>query len=70
MAIFAQKPGKVVDEFSEEFESTFMRLLSRRFGTRRVAANVVYNEYEQHHILHTRYPCMRVLPLSDSLTRF
>lgn len=70
MAIFAQKPGKVVDEFSEEFESTFMRLLSRRFGTRRVAANVVYNEYELHHILHTRYPCMRVLPLSDSLTRF
>ncbi len=45
MALFAENPHKLMDEFSDDFEKTFLDLLSRRFGTRRVAANIVYNEY-------------------------
>ena len=45
MSLFAQNPDSFMDAFSSEFESTFLELLSRRFGTRRVLANLVYNEY-------------------------
>ncbi|OMJ27995.1 DNA/RNA-binding protein KIN17 [Smittium culicis] len=44
MALFANSPGKFLDSFSQEFESEFVRLLSRRFGTKRVLANQVYKE--------------------------
>lgn len=47
MALFASNPEKFMDYFSEMFEEGFLELLSRRFGTRRVAANFVYNEYIQ-----------------------
>ena len=47
MELFAQNPDKFLDHFSTEFEESFMALLSRRFGVRRVAANQVYNEYIQ-----------------------
>ncbi len=45
MSLFAENPHKLMDEFTSEFEEEFLELLSRRFGTRRVAANIVYNEY-------------------------
>ena len=35
------------DDFSQTFEKGFMDLLTRRFGTRRIQANYVYNEYIQ-----------------------
>jgi hypothetical protein len=35
----------MMDTFTNTFEKTFLDLLSRRFGTRRVSANIVYNEY-------------------------
>lgn len=37
----------MMDEFSNEFERTFLALLSRRYHTRRVHCNIVYNEYIQ-----------------------
>lgn len=47
MALFSRNQHSILDTFSETFEKTFISHLSRRFGTRRVAANVVYNEYIQ-----------------------
>ena len=51
MQIFAQDPNKIMDEFNKEFERSFVDLLQRRFHTRRVLANDVYNEFirERHH---------------------
>lgn len=45
MAIFAENTGRFLDEFSTEFNKTFMDLLKRQFGTRRVKATTVYNEF-------------------------
>jgi len=45
MTLFSQNPHKFVDSFSKEFECTFMDILKRRFGTRRVHANLVYQEF-------------------------
>ena len=47
LALFSQNAEGFMDEFSQKFDKAFMELLSRRFGTRRVAANYVYNEYIQ-----------------------
>lgn len=43
---------RVIDQFSQEFLDGFISLLSRRFGTRRIKANAVYQEYiqERHHL--------------------
>ncbi|SNX82326.1 related to RTS2 - Basic zinc-finger protein, involved in UV response and DNA replication [Melanopsichium pennsylvanicum] len=42
---------KVIDDFSATFQEEFVQLLSRRFGTRRVRANQVYQEHiaDRHH---------------------
>ncbi|GAB6021500.1 DNA/RNA-binding protein kin17 [Chamberlinius hualienensis] len=45
LLLFADCPGKYLGSFSGEFQTSFMDLLRRRFGTRRVQANVVYQEY-------------------------
>mmetsp|Transcript_11366 Transcript_11366/g.46055 ORF Transcript_11366/g.46055 Transcript_11366/m.46055 type:complete len:410 (-) Transcript_11366:89-1318(-) len=52
MKIFAENPGKVMTGYSAEFEANFVETLSRRHGTKRVAANVVYQEYisDRHHV--------------------
>lgn len=52
LLLFADNPDKFIDTFSKEFEDGFMLLLRRRFGTRRVHANVVYQEYisERNHL--------------------
>ncbi|RKO91199.1 domain of Kin17 curved DNA-binding protein-domain-containing protein, partial [Blyttiomyces helicus] len=45
MQLFAETPEKYMSMYSQEFSEDFMKLLSRRYGTRRVHANLVYQEY-------------------------
>ncbi|KAI5896979.1 uncharacterized protein SCHCODRAFT_02685882 [Schizophyllum commune H4-8] len=45
MLVVGEHAGKHISNFSAEFQSEFVRLLSRRFGTKRVLANRVYQEY-------------------------
>lgn len=47
MEIFGQAPQKVIDNFSQEFESSFLEHLRRAHPFSRVSANVVYNEFIQ-----------------------
>ncbi|KAL1744986.1 domain of Kin17 curved DNA-binding protein-domain-containing protein [Schizophyllum fasciatum] len=45
MLVVGEHAGKHIANFSAEFQSEFVRMLSRRFGTKRVLANRVYQEY-------------------------
>ncbi|XP_069032034.1 DNA/RNA-binding protein KIN17 [Embiotoca jacksoni] len=45
LLLASEDPNKFMDFFSDEFKSEFLELLSRRFGTKRVHNNIVYNEY-------------------------
>lgn len=45
LLLFADNPDKYIDSFSQEFKESFLALLRRRFGTTRVHANQVYQEY-------------------------
>ncbi|KAK2718317.1 hypothetical protein QYM36_005579 [Artemia franciscana] len=45
LLLVAENTEKFIDEFSGEFEKTYLDLLRRQYGTRRVNANVVYQEY-------------------------
>ncbi|GBN07578.1 DNA/RNA-binding protein KIN17 [Araneus ventricosus] len=45
LLLFAENPDKYIDQFSQEFLDDFMQLLKRRFGTKRIHANQVYQEY-------------------------
>eukprot|EP01094_Clydonella_sp_ATCC50884_P005629 TRINITY_DN14567_c0_g1_i1.p1 TRINITY_DN14567_c0_g1~~TRINITY_DN14567_c0_g1_i1.p1 ORF type:complete len:440 (+),score=107.80 TRINITY_DN14567_c0_g1_i1:87-1322(+) len=45
MLLFGQRQDQFMDEFSRKFERDFMDLVRRRWKTKRVQANVVYNEY-------------------------
>ena len=45
LLLVADNPHKFVDTFSKDFSDAFINLLSRRFGTKRVHCNVVYQEY-------------------------
>ncbi|KAK3781468.1 hypothetical protein RRG08_019093 [Elysia crispata] len=45
LLLFAENPDQHIDEFSQEFETEYLELLRRRFGTKRVNANLVYQEY-------------------------
>jgi len=45
MRVFADNPGLAMARYSEDFESNFLGLVSRRFGTKRVAATRAYAEY-------------------------
>jgi len=47
-----QRAGKVIHDYSSQFQREFVALLSQRFGTRRVLANQVYQEYiqDRHHV--------------------
>ena len=47
MELFSQNPEHYLNKLSDEFEETFLKLLSRRFNTTQVKANKVYNEYIQ-----------------------
>ncbi|KAJ8047098.1 DNA/RNA-binding protein KIN17 [Holothuria leucospilota] len=45
LLLFAENEEEFLDAFSSGFLDDFMELLRRRFGTRRVHCNIVYNEY-------------------------
>ncbi|XP_052203892.1 KIN17-like protein [Diospyros lotus] len=52
MEVFGQNPNRIVDGYSEEFESSFLEHMKRSHRFSRVAATVVYNEYisDRHHV--------------------
>ncbi|XP_071737858.1 KIN17-like protein [Rutidosis leptorrhynchoides] len=52
MEVFGQNPHRIVEGYSEEFESLFMEHMKRSHRFSRVAATVVYNEYinDRHHV--------------------
>ncbi|KAG0335277.1 hypothetical protein BG004_000064 [Podila humilis] len=43
--LVAESPEKYINNYSAEFQRDFMKLLSTRYGTRRVNANLVYQEF-------------------------
>uniref|UniRef100_A0A3P8XML3 DNA/RNA-binding protein KIN17 n=1 Tax=Esox lucius TaxID=8010 RepID=A0A3P8XML3_ESOLU len=45
LLLASEDPDKIMDTFSEEFKNDFIELIKRRFGTKRVHNNIVYNEY-------------------------
>uniref|UniRef100_A0A3B4DKN5 DNA/RNA-binding protein KIN17 n=1 Tax=Pygocentrus nattereri TaxID=42514 RepID=A0A3B4DKN5_PYGNA len=45
LLLASENPNQFMSYFSEEFKSDFLELLRRRFGTKRVHNNIVYNEY-------------------------
>ncbi|XP_008207078.1 DNA/RNA-binding protein KIN17 [Nasonia vitripennis] len=45
LLLFADNANKYMDQFSKEFSHGFLQLLKRQFGTKRVPANRVYQEY-------------------------
>ena len=47
MELFSQNPTHYLDQLSNEFEESFLKLLSRRFNTTTVDSNKVYNEFIQ-----------------------
>lgn len=52
MLVVGEHAGRHISDFSVQFQSEFVSLLSRRFGTKRVFANRVYQEYisDKHHL--------------------
>ncbi|XP_063304347.1 DNA/RNA-binding protein KIN17 [Pelobates fuscus] len=48
LLLASENPDQFMDYFSDEFRTEFLELLSRRFGTKRVHNNIVYNEYIGH----------------------
>uniref|UniRef100_A0AAV2IZ71 DNA/RNA-binding protein KIN17 n=1 Tax=Knipowitschia caucasica TaxID=637954 RepID=A0AAV2IZ71_KNICA len=48
LLLASENPRKFMDSFSNEFKQDFVELLRRRFGTKRVHNNIVYNEYISH----------------------
>ncbi|XP_072309850.1 DNA/RNA-binding protein KIN17 [Eucyclogobius newberryi] len=48
LLLASENPSKFMDNFSNEFKQDFVELLRRRFGTKRVHNNIVYNEYISH----------------------
>lgn len=45
LLLFADNADKYIDEFSKEFQEGYCELLKRQFGTKRVNANRVYQDY-------------------------
>jgi len=52
MLVVGEHAGSHIASFSAQFQSEFVQLLSRRFGTKRVLANRVYQEFiaDKHHL--------------------
>jgi DNA/RNA-binding protein KIN17 len=52
LLLFADNSRRYLDEFSGDFKSGYLQCLRRRFGTKRVSANTVYQEYisDRNHI--------------------
>lgn len=64
LLLFADNSGKYIHSFSKEFSDGYIELLRRRFGTKRVSANKVYQEYISHKD-HLHMNATRWLTLSD-----
>ncbi|PSR70847.1 hypothetical protein PHLCEN_2v13288 [Hermanssonia centrifuga] len=47
MLVVGEHAGRHIADFSSTFQHEFIQLLSRRFGTKRVKANTVYQEFIQ-----------------------
>ncbi|XP_012227745.1 DNA/RNA-binding protein KIN17 [Linepithema humile] len=45
LLLFAENSHRYMDQFSREFSQGYLNLLKRQFGTKRVPANRVYQEY-------------------------
>lgn len=45
LLLFADNANKYIDDFSKEFSDGYLELLRRQFGTKRVNANKVYQDY-------------------------
>ncbi|CAG4948295.1 unnamed protein product [Parnassius apollo] len=45
LLLFADNASKYIDQFSKEFSDGYLELLRRQFGTKRVNANKVYQDY-------------------------
>jgi DNA/RNA-binding protein KIN17 len=52
MRVFAENSHSMLDEYSRDFEKTYMQILSHRHSTKRVNANQIYQEMiaDKHHI--------------------
>ncbi|KAJ8686687.1 hypothetical protein QAD02_022481 [Eretmocerus hayati] len=52
LLLFADNASKYMDQFSREFSQGYLNLLKRQFGTKRVPANRVYQDYitDRNHI--------------------
>ncbi|XP_017349729.1 DNA/RNA-binding protein KIN17 [Ictalurus punctatus] len=48
LLLASENPNQFMDYFSDEFKNDFLELLRRRFGTKRVHNNIIYNEYISH----------------------
>ncbi|XP_055625828.1 DNA/RNA-binding protein KIN17 [Toxorhynchites rutilus septentrionalis] len=50
--LFAGNAGRFIDGFSSEFMTGYLQILRRQFGTKRVSANKVYQDYisDRHHL--------------------
>lgn len=64
LLLFADNAGKYIHSFSKEFSDGYIELMRRRFGTKRVSANKVYQEYISHKD-HLHMNATRWLTLSD-----
>ncbi|KAI3387587.1 hypothetical protein SNEBB_001038 [Seison nebaliae] len=42
---FTENPGRFLDEFSRTFHQSYLTTLKHRFGTKRVHANLIYQEF-------------------------
>ncbi|KHJ40999.1 hypothetical protein D918_08886 [Trichuris suis] len=62
LLLFSECPGRYMNEFSTEFQKVFLDILRRQFGTKRVKANTVYQEYikDRHHV-HMNATCWYTL---------
>ncbi|CAL1712197.1 unnamed protein product [Somion occarium] len=47
MLAVGESAGRHIADYSQQFQHDFVQLLSRRFGTKRVKANTVYQEFIQ-----------------------
>ncbi|CAG8667733.1 28428_t:CDS:2 [Gigaspora margarita] len=52
MDLLKENPSMYMQGYSKQFHDDFIKLLSRRWGTKRVHANLVYQEYisDRHHV--------------------
>ncbi|PNF19548.1 DNA/RNA-binding protein KIN17, partial [Cryptotermes secundus] len=52
LLLFPDNADKYINNFNKEFESGYLELLKRQFGTKRVHANRVYQDYiaDRHHL--------------------